>query len=139
MREEKLRTHEEVLGELAEKGLDYHPLVWSCWGRPHAQAAAALTPMAAVASRRVGLAAPPILARRALALVGIQLVRRAVAMVAACVPSGASEDLAALVAQARGRRRAGLGRGRGPRAAGAGTVGGAVAAGCAASGGGSAA
>ena len=42
MHEAELNTHEEVLGELADEGIDYWPLVWSCWGRPHVDASAAI-------------------------------------------------------------------------------------------------
>ena len=36
MHEAKHGTYADVLGELADEGIDYRPLVWSCWGRPHA-------------------------------------------------------------------------------------------------------
>ena len=32
MHSEKLDRYREVLGELADEGIEYRPLVWSCWG-----------------------------------------------------------------------------------------------------------
>jgi hypothetical protein len=94
---------------LADEGIEYRPLVWSCWGRPHCDANAALASMAAAASRRRGVATPEVLARRAKTLVGIQLWRRAAAMVASCVPAVAACDAADLIPEARDRRREELG------------------------------
>ena len=91
------------------RGSSTGPIIWSCWGRPHGDASAAIQSMAAAASRRLGVAAPEALARRARTLVGIQLWRRAAAMVAACVPTAPAADAAELIPAARERRLGELG------------------------------
>ena len=40
--QEKLQDYGPYLAELAKDGVDYRPLVWTTWGRPHADAAAAV-------------------------------------------------------------------------------------------------
>ena len=80
---------------------------------PHCDASAALGSMAAAASRRRGVATPEVLARRAKALVGIQLWRRAAAMVNACIPVVPARDAEDLIPAERDRRRAELGIGPG--------------------------
>ena len=111
MHASKLHEYAGVLEELAEEGVQYRPLVWSCWGRPYSDAAAAVRSMATAASRRRGLGDPRGLAGRASALVGVQLWRRAAAMVAACVPATASRDLGGVLATARAQRLGELGLG----------------------------
>ncbi|CAK0833355.1 unnamed protein product, partial [Prorocentrum cordatum] len=98
-----------VLPELADEGIEYWPLIWSCWGRPRSDATAAVGPMAAAASRRRGVAAPGVLARRAKALVGVQLWRRAAAMVSACLPSAHPGGVVDVPPAARDRRLPELG------------------------------
>ncbi|CAK0836831.1 unnamed protein product [Prorocentrum cordatum] len=105
----KLRRYAAVVPELADEGVEYRPLIWSCWGRPHGDASAAIHSMAAAASRRRGVAALEVLARRAKTLAGIQLWRRAAAMVAACVPTAPAADAAELIPAARERRLGELG------------------------------
>ena len=82
-------------------------------------AVVAVRSMAAAASRRRGLGDPRGLAGRASALVGVQLWRRAAAMVAACVPATASRDLGGVLATARTQRLGELGLGAPAAAAGA--------------------
>ena len=104
MHAEKLRHYRDVLPELADEGIVYRPLIWTCWGRPHCDVGPALASMAAAASRRRGGAPPAVLARRAKGLIGIQLWRRAASMVAACIPTIPADDAADLIPVARDRR-----------------------------------
>ena len=104
MHADKLREYRDVLQELADEGIRYRPLVWSCWGRPHCDASAAVHSMAAAAARRRGLGDARALASRVSGLVGVHIWRRAAAMVATCVPAAASSDLGGVLAVARERR-----------------------------------
>ena len=92
----KMQFYAPYLDALAEAGVAYRPLVWSAWGRPHEDAATAITTMAAAAGRRSG-APPAILAARARTCVGVTIWRQAARMVAACGPRLATSDVGALV------------------------------------------
>ena len=104
------------LDELAEDGVVYTPVVWTCWGRPHADASAAVRSMAHAAARRQGSVRAEDLERRARCALGVQLWKRAARMVAACRPSLCSEDAAAVLPTAVAAARARLGdrAGKGP-------------------------
>ena len=54
MVQRKLNDYGTYLDELADDGISYQPLVWSCWGRPHADATAAVRSMVQAAARRNG-------------------------------------------------------------------------------------
>ena len=88
----KLSTYASVLPELDSEGVSYYPMVWSCWGRPHCDADAAIRSMAAAAARRRGIPDSAGLARRCRSLIGVQIWRRAARMVAACLPCLPSAD-----------------------------------------------
>ena len=88
----KLDKYAAHLGELRSEGVDYIPLVWSCWGRPHEDAVAAIRSMAAAASRRRGDLRADALRARTAALVGMQLARRAARMVSTCLPPAPDSD-----------------------------------------------
>ena len=75
-----------VLGELRDEGVEYKPLVWSCWGRPHCDAVSIVRAMAEAAARRSGDCHASVVERRAHGLIGIQIWRRAARMVEACLP-----------------------------------------------------
>ena len=82
----KLGKYSGILQELQDEGIQYRPLVWTCWGRPSGEAAAAVRTMAAAAARRRGLGDPSVLEARASAFIGVSIWRRAACMVLACIP-----------------------------------------------------
>ena len=81
---------------MAEQGIYYRPLTFSSYGRAHPDAVALLTTVAQRAARRRGLGDHQVLLRWAMAKIGVQIWRRAAAMVRACLPR-MSEDEAALL------------------------------------------
>ena len=93
----KRDKYSNILLELQREGYDYKPLVWSCWGRPDADASIALRTMASAAARRKGFAGSAQLEKRARALIGAHIWRRAARMVLACLRIGSSEDVAELL------------------------------------------
>ena len=59
---------------------------WSTWGRAHPETSKILEDMARLAARRRGLRDHRRILRRTQAAIGVQLMRRAVAMLLACMP-----------------------------------------------------
>jgi hypothetical protein len=105
----KLRTYGPYLEELAREGVEYRPLAWTCWGRPHTDAEAALRSMAQAAARRQGAVNAQDLDRRARSAVGVQICHRAAKMVEARRPTLNQEDAALILPEsvARARQRQG--------------------------------
>ena len=93
----KVDKYGHVLEELREEGIDYRPLVWTCWGRPSGDAQQAMRTIAAAAARRRGLGDPAPLERHLRGSVGAQIWRRAACMVHACLPDAATEDVSRLI------------------------------------------
>ena len=87
MRVRKRGVYSRHLGALEAEGVQYRPLVWSCWGREHPDTTAVLTQLARQAARRRGLLCHWPLLRRVRARVGAALARRAAAMLRACLPA----------------------------------------------------
>ena len=84
MRKRKVRRYARFVPELEAQHIQSRPVIWSSWGREHADTTAVLTELAKRAARRRGLADHrPILAR-ARRGIGIAIVRRAARMVHAC-------------------------------------------------------
>ena len=84
----KRHAYRKVLDELENReGILYRPLVWSTWGRMHPEAQVILKAMSVQAARRHGLRDHRLVLRRTCAAVGVQLMRRAVGMLRACIPS----------------------------------------------------
>ena len=81
----KTERYSEVMEELEAAGIEYKPLVWTCWGRPSPDAQAALRTLSSVAARRCGISDPRGLEQRARALISAALWRRAAAMAIACL------------------------------------------------------
>jgi len=92
--------YSEHLEDMASRGLRYVPLVFSCYGRAHADSAAALELVARQAARRLGVANHEPLLRRARAGIGVAIMRRAAAMARACLPKLGRESLALLFGEA---------------------------------------
>ena len=89
----KRKVYSPYLHELeVEQDIAYLPLVWSTWGREHPETSIVLTNMAKLAARRAGLRDPGLLLRRLRTAIGVQLARRAVRMVRACLPGQADAE-----------------------------------------------
>ena len=85
MRRRKRAVYARYLGAMEGEGVEYKPLVWSCWGREHPETTAVLTQLARQAARRRGVASHAQLLRRTRAQIGAALARRAAAMLRACL------------------------------------------------------
>ena len=79
--------------EMAANNVRYIPVVLSCYGRLHPEAADTLERIALQAGRRLGISNHKALLRRAKAAVGVTVVIRAVAMARACLPRLGEEAL----------------------------------------------
>ena len=86
MRLRKRRVYARHLEALRAEGIEYRPLVWSCWGREHPDTTAILTQLARQAARRQGAPGHGPLLRRARAQIGAAIARRGAAMLRACMP-----------------------------------------------------
>ena len=85
MLKRKKRAYAAFEAELDEARVVYKPLIWSCFGREHAETTAALTSLARRAARRQGLADHEPLLTKARAAIGVALARRCARMVHACL------------------------------------------------------
>ena len=90
----------EHLEDMPLRGLRYVPLVFSCYGRVHADLAAALTLVAKQAARRLGVAHHGPILQRAMAGIGVAMWRRAAAMARACSPQLSRERLSLMCGEA---------------------------------------
>ena len=95
MRVRKRDKYAPYLVALSAEGVEYRPLVWSCWGREHPDATAVLTQLARQAARRRGFASHLPTLRRARAQIGAALARRAAAMLRDCLPDADDDGAAA--------------------------------------------
>ena len=86
MRVRKRATYARFLPALQAEGVEYRPLVWSCWGREHPDTTAALTQLARQAARRRGLPDHKQLLRKARSQICAAIARRAAGMLQACMP-----------------------------------------------------
>ena len=100
MFQRKLGTYAEHAAGLRQRGIRYLPLVYSCYGRAHPEASAALEAIARRACRRHGLPGHHLLLRRANCNIAVQLWRRSAAMVRACLPSSTRDDVQRLLGDA---------------------------------------
>ena len=81
----KREEREPIRAELEQQNIRYRPIVWTAYGRPHAEAMAAMMGIAKRAARRRGCKALTVLAQMQFA-VGVCLARRAARMSLACQP-----------------------------------------------------
>ena len=93
----KYGKYQEYLAELREEGLEYLPVVWSCWGRPGSAASTTVRALACAAARRRGIPDPAVLEQHLNAIVGCFVWKRAACMALACLGRPAREDVAALL------------------------------------------
>ena len=86
MRWRKVRNYAEHDSALLEQGIQYTPIVWSCWGREHADTTRVLKRIARVVARRRGGSHDVVLSSLRDAI-GSILARRAAAMLGSCTPA----------------------------------------------------
>ena len=91
-----MRHRKEVLAhpwlpEAAREGLEYQPMVVSCFGRWEDAASAVLEQLCRKAARRHGLASAAGVRRRARAALWLEMVRRLVSVVRSCLPRADAE------------------------------------------------
>ena len=87
MFQRKRYTYRNYLHELEnEREILYRPLVWSTWGREHPETTSILQSLSRVAARRCGLRDHRLLLRRVRSAVSVEIMRRAVRMLHACLP-----------------------------------------------------
>ena len=72
--------------ELERSNVKYEPMVWSAYGRPHANTVRIIRQLAKRAARRRGLPSASIVERRTHAKIAVEIWRRAARMVGACLP-----------------------------------------------------
>ena len=80
MWERKRAHYADHLEDMSRRGLQYVPIVVSCYGRLHPDSAAAVERIAIRAARRVGVSDHRPILRRASAALGVAIWRRAAAM-----------------------------------------------------------
>ena len=86
MRVRKRSVYARHLDALEAEGVEYRPVIWSCYGREHPDTTAVLTAMARMAARRRGCPSHKPLLRQARAQIGAALARRLANMFRACLP-----------------------------------------------------
>ena len=86
MRVRKRARYAQYLPALEAEGIEYKPIVWTCWGREHPDTTAVLTALARRAARRRGTFSHKELLRSTRARVGAALARRMAGMLRSCLP-----------------------------------------------------
>ena len=97
MMRRKLGTYSDHFHELSARGVRYVPFALSCYGRLHPEAAVTVSQLAAAAARRQGSVSARTLEKRARCWISVAVVRRAVAMVRACLPPMTAEQATVLL------------------------------------------
>ncbi len=88
----KLARYAPHQDELERANVKYEPMVWSAYGRPHANTLRLIRQLAKRAARRRGLLNAGQIERRARAKIGVEIWRRAARMVSACLPRGWEDE-----------------------------------------------
>ena len=96
MYQRKLDDYADHLPQLESQQIRYIPMTFSCYGRVHPEAVRIIELIAKQAARKRGLGDHRLLLRRSLAAIGVQLWRRAAAMVRVCLPKLTAEEAATL-------------------------------------------
>ena len=104
------RYGKEVIEEVRAEGVEFQPMSWTCWGRPHAEAKATVGSMADVAARHCEDADADQLRRRAATAISIQVWKRAARMLAFCLPQKAPETTGDLLNDSIREARIRMGR-----------------------------
>ena len=101
MFDRKVSEREPIRPILEQQNIWYQPIVWTAYGRPHAQASKAVAGIARKVARRRGSKAEAVLAQMQIAI-GVCIARRAARMSLACYPRTAAAVRGAEVAAAVG-------------------------------------
>ena len=88
----KIRKYGRYFHELSASGIQYKPIIWSTWGRPHPSATAVLQSLAARASRRRGMTSGRDLLRSVCTSISLALQRRAARKAIACIRVEEDDD-----------------------------------------------
>ena len=91
MKQRKLGRMQPFSIELEQAGVEYRPITFSCFGRPHPDAKALLQSFGRKLARRHGTEAH-VEERRLAAYIGVEIWRRAALMVRQCLPNSAEEE-----------------------------------------------
>ena len=91
MRQRKMARMQPFGAELEQAGVDYKPITFSCFGRPHPDAKALFRSFATKLGRRRGSEAH-LEERRLAANVGVEIWRRAAHMLRQCMPETAEDE-----------------------------------------------
>jgi hypothetical protein len=84
--------YDEHSDTLERQNIAYQPLLFSCYGRPHARATAILRTLSKRVARRRGCSAGEWYYKRLRAALGVEIWRRAASMVQACWPGSRNDD-----------------------------------------------
>ena len=90
MRQRKAARIAPFTDELENSGIVYKPIIFSCFGRPHADAKQLIQSFARRLARRRGTEAA-VEERRLAGRIGVQVWRRAARMVRRCLPDTADD------------------------------------------------
>ena len=90
MYEHKQAKYAPHLNELERNGIDYIPIVWSAYGRPHEAAVAAIRTMARRTARRRGHQDATTIENRTMHNIAVEIWRRNVDMIRYCWSGGSS-------------------------------------------------
>ena len=83
----KLRTYGPHLEVLSRQNIDYTPLVWSCYGRPHANTLSVLRTLSKRISRRRSVANEAAVMQHLLGSISVEIWRRVAQQVISCWPA----------------------------------------------------
>ena len=78
--------------ELDQAGVQYKPLIFSCYGRPHADSKKVISSLARRIARRSGKEESHVVERRLFTNVNLEIWRRSAKMIMACLPETAAEE-----------------------------------------------
>ena len=91
-RDVKISKYRRYFDGLAAQGIQYKPIIWSAWGRPHVDATAVLKALGARAARRRGLTSGSALCRQASVNISLAIQKRSAQMALACMGTGECEE-----------------------------------------------
>ena len=89
----KLQKYQRLFPQLTAQGITYKPLIWSSWGRSHADASTVCRHLAAKAARRRGLADHKDILADTSAKIGTALQARLADMITRCIGDDAGCDV----------------------------------------------
>ena len=85
--QQKVNYYSPHLPDLHKQGIDYTPIVWSCFGRPHPEAKRVIHAIARATARRRGGTNTEEIYTRIMADINVDIWRRNVLQLRTCWPS----------------------------------------------------